>query len=187
MSVVQHSVPNFCFPVSLFRFPVSLFPGNKETGKQRFWFCKGNRETGKQLSVQIGKQGKLFPCFPLVVFSYKYPKNGSRSSFLGKFVVILINISEKSRIFENKIKLILEKIQSLIADIVWTDSNYCKINDKWLLTLDFDRIYLLNVQIIKKVWKNNSDLRKKFWRETRETGKLFPWETGKQGNSTSEN
>ena len=25
-----------CFPVSLFRFPVSLFPGNKETGKQRF-------------------------------------------------------------------------------------------------------------------------------------------------------
>lgn len=39
----------------------------------------------------------------------------------------------------------------------------------------------------KNFEKNNSYLRKKFWRETRETGKLFPWETGKQGNSTSEN
>jgi hypothetical protein len=39
----------------------------------------------------------------------------------------------------------------------------------------------------KNFEKNNSYLRNKFWRETRETGKLFPWETGKQGNSTSEN
>jgi hypothetical protein len=87
----------------------------RETRKQGNSIFDFQRETGKQLLL---KTGKLFPCFPLVVFSYKYPKNSSRTSFLGKFVVILANIPEKSRIFEKKIKLILEQIQSLTTDIV---------------------------------------------------------------------
>ena len=82
-----------------FVWPVSVKQGNRETAFSIFKGKQGNRETA---IVENGETGKLFPCFPLVVFSYKYPKNGSRTSFLGKFVVILVNIPEKSRIFEKK-------------------------------------------------------------------------------------
>ena len=41
---------------------------------------------------------------------------------------------------------------------------------------------------MSKKFSKNILVEKKIWRETRrETGKLFPWETGKQGNSSSEN
>ena len=39
----------------------------------------------------------------------------------------------------------------------------------------------------KNIKKKKLLFEKKKMRETRETGKLFPWETGKQGNSSSEN
>ena len=56
-----------------------------------------------------------------------------------------------------------------------------------MFTLDFGKKYVLNVKKIKKILKKKLLFEKKNWRETRETGKLFPWETGKQGNSSSEN
>ena len=49
-----------------------------------------------------------------------------------------------------------------------------------MFTLDFGKIYVLNVKKIKKILKKKLLFEKKNWRETRETGKLFPWETGKQ-------
>ena len=77
------SVLNFCFPVSLF---------------VDFCIFDFARETGKQLLLQIGKQGKLFPCFPIVIFSpQKCPKNGSRTSILSKFVVFL-SMFQKNRV-----------------------------------------------------------------------------------------
>ena len=79
---------------------------------------------------QIGKQGNCFPVSLLHFFPFKYPKNGSRASVFGKFVVFLVDIPEKSRIFGNKIKLVLEQIQLLTANIVLTDSAYGKIIEK---------------------------------------------------------
>ena len=101
-----------CFSVSFPCFPVSGKQGNRETA---FLILKGKQGNKETAIVKIRETGKQFPCFPLVVFSLKYPKNGSRTYISHKFVVLKLNVPEKSRIFVNKISLVLEQIQFLCS------------------------------------------------------------------------
>ena len=79
--------------------------GNRETGKQQFWKLEGNKETGKQhfrfskgnsYCWKLGNR-ETVSLFPSCCFFPKPPKNGSRTSIFGKFVVF----SQCSRKIEN--------------------------------------------------------------------------------------
>ena len=72
------------------------FPGNRETGKQHFWFCKGNRETALAANRETRETVSLLLFFP---------KNTPKMVLEHQFLENLLFFSQCSRKIENVRKM----------------------------------------------------------------------------------